>query len=185
MVTAARVTAAKFLTEQLSTYAADTGAKLDVAIAGFSDTYSERKGWTRLSKDSLGSLTSTLDGFADRAGGTDTDYWRENAENMHLSASLQGVLMTWLSRKPLIAGLQAGRFGQGYPVVSWYALLAGMGVFPDASELQPPSPHQARHDLAAVDDFVRRSASNFPDHRELLARIPPRRSDPSLQLYLW
>ncbi|GAB07335.1 hypothetical protein M2359_000526 [Gordonia amarae] len=72
---AARVTAAKFLTEQLSTYAADTGAKLDVAIAGFSDTYSERKGWTRLSKDSLGSLTSTLDGFADRAGGTDTDYW--------------------------------------------------------------------------------------------------------------
>ena len=72
---AARVTAARFLTEQLSTYADDTGASLDVAIAGFSDTYTERKGWTRLSKDSLGSLTSALDGFADRTGGTDTDYW--------------------------------------------------------------------------------------------------------------
>ncbi|RYE86419.1 MAG: tryptophan 7-halogenase, partial [Oxalobacteraceae bacterium] len=38
---------------------------------------------------------------------TDTDYWRENAENLHLSDSLQGVLMTWMSRKPLVAGLQA------------------------------------------------------------------------------
>lgn len=116
---------------------------------------------------------------------TDTDYWRDNAENLHLSESLQGVLMTWLSRKPLIAGLQAGRFGQGYPVVSWYALLAGMGIFPDADELQPPSPHQARHDLAAVDDFVRRSALNFPDHRELLGHIPPRHRGSTLQLYLW
>ena len=72
---AARVAAAKFLTEQLSTYATDTGVSLDVAIAGFSDTYSERKGWTTLSEKSLDSITATLDGFADRAGGTDTDYW--------------------------------------------------------------------------------------------------------------
>lgn len=114
---------------------------------------------------------------------TDTDYWRANAENMHLSESLQGVLLTWMSRKPLAAGLRAGRFGQGYPIVSWYALLAGMGLFPD--DLQPPTAHQARHDLAAVDDFIARSATNFPDHRELLARIPPRVGDKTLQLYLW
>ena len=116
---------------------------------------------------------------------TDTDYWRANAENMHLSESLQGVLMTWMSRKPLAAGLRAGRFGQGYPIVSWYALLAGMGIFPDAPDLQPPTAHEARHDLAAVDDFVQRSARNFPDHRELLTRIPPRAGDKTLQLYLW
>ena len=60
-----------------------------------------------------------------------------------------------------------------------------MGIFPDADELQPPSPHQARHDLAAVDDFVRRSALNFPDHRELLGHIPPRHRGSTLQLYLW
>ncbi len=114
---------------------------------------------------------------------TDTDYWRANAENMHLSESLQGVLMTWMSRKPLAPGLRAGHFGQGYPIVSWYALLAGMGIFPD--ELQAPKGHQARHDLAAVDDFVSRCATNFPDHRELLAHIPPRVGDKTLQLYLW
>jgi glycine/D-amino acid oxidase-like deaminating enzyme len=116
---------------------------------------------------------------------TDTEYWRANAENMHLSASLQQVLLTWMSRKPLAAGLKAGRFGQGYPIVSWYALLAGMGIFPDAQDLQPPTAEQARHSLEAVDDFVQRSALNFPDHRDLLANIPPRQGDKSLQLYLW
>lgn len=116
---------------------------------------------------------------------TDTDYWRANAENMKLSESLQRVLMTWMSRKPLAAGLKAGQFGQGYPIVSWYALLAGMGIFPDAQDLQPPTAHQARHSLEAVDDFVTRSALNFPDHRELLADIPPRAGDKTLQLYLW
>jgi len=116
---------------------------------------------------------------------TDTDYWRANAENMNLSASLQQVLTTWMSRKPLAAGLKSGRFGQGYPIVSWYALLAGMGVFPDAADLQPPTAHQARHRMDTVDDFVQRSALNFPDHRELLANIPPRVGDKSLQLYLW
>jgi len=116
---------------------------------------------------------------------TDTDYWRANAENMHLSESLQQVLMTWMSRKPLAPGLKAGRFGQGYPIVSWYALLAGMGIFPDAEDLQPPTAQQARHRLETVDDFVQRSALNFPDHRELLASIPPRAGDKTLQLYLW
>jgi len=116
---------------------------------------------------------------------TDTEYWRANADNMHLSESLQGVLMTWMSRKPLAAGLRAGRFGQGYPIVSWYALLAGMGIFPDAQDLQPPTAQQARHKLETVDDFVSRSALNFPDHRELLANIPPRVGDKTLQLYLW
>ena len=116
---------------------------------------------------------------------TDTDYWRANADNMNLSASLQQLLMTWMSRKPLAPGLKAERFGQGYPIVSWYALLAGMGVFPEAADLQSPTAHQARHRLDAVDDFVARSALNFPDHRELLANIPPRVGDKGLQLYLW
>ena len=116
---------------------------------------------------------------------SDTEYWRANAENMKLSESLQQVLMTWMSRKPLTAGLKAGRFGQGYPIVSWYALLAGMGIFPEGADLRPPTPHQARHRLETVDDFVARSATNFPDHRKLLANIPPRLGDKTLQLYLW
>lgn len=116
---------------------------------------------------------------------TDTDYWRANAQNMNLSDSLQAVLMTWMSRKPLVVSLKTGRFGQGYPAVSWYALLAGMGIFPDAGDLTPPTAQQARHDLAAVDHFIARSLDNFPDHRELLANIPPGNSDKLLQVYAW
>jgi hypothetical protein len=116
---------------------------------------------------------------------TDTDYWRANADNMALSPSLQQVLMTWMSRKPLAPALKSGRIGEGYPIVSWYALLAGMGIFPDAQDLQPPTAQQARHRIEAVDDFVARSALNFPEHRALLANIPPRVGDKALQLYLW
>ncbi len=60
-----------------------------------------------------------------------------------------------------------------------------MGIFPDASEMRPPTPQEARHRLDAGDDFVARSARNFPDHRDLLAHIPPRVGDKTLQIYLW
>ncbi|PTT85049.1 hypothetical protein DBR42_14580 [Pelomonas sp. HMWF004] len=60
-----------------------------------------------------------------------------------------------------------------------------MGIFPDAQDQQPPTAHQARHQLETVDDFLERNALNFPDHRELLANIPPRGGDKTLQLYLW
>lgn len=116
---------------------------------------------------------------------TDTEYWRANAANMALSPSLQGVLMTWMSRQPLAPALRAGRFGQGYPIVSWYALLAGMGIFPEGHDLRVATPQEARHRLEAVDDFVARSASNFPEHRALLSDIPSRVGDKTLQLYLW
>ncbi len=116
---------------------------------------------------------------------TDTDYWRDNTANAHLSEPLVQLLRTWMARKPIIGGLRQGQFGNAYPVVSWYCLLAGMGIFPDATSLQPPTPRQAQHNLAAIENLIERSAMNFPDHRGLLADIPPRVHEDSLQLYLW
>ncbi len=116
---------------------------------------------------------------------TDTEYWIANARNMNLSDSLQAVLTTWMSRQSLAQALRKGGFGQGYPILSWYALLCGMGIFPDAEGRLSPSAQLERHRLDSVDDFVFRSALNFPDHRELLAAIPPRLGDQSLEVYLW
>lgn len=116
---------------------------------------------------------------------TDTEYWRANADNTHLSESLTGVLRTWMDRKPLVAGLKKGLFGHAYPTVSWYALLAGMGIFPHPQDLRPPTPKQAQHDLAALDNMLARSATNYPDHRALLQDIPARATEGTLQLYLW
>ena len=116
---------------------------------------------------------------------TDTDYWRANAANTHLSRPLEHLLRTWLASRSLIPGLQKGSFGRGYPTMSWYSLLAGMGLFPDAQDMRAPSAVEAQHNLAAIDNLIERSAMNFPDHRALLQHIPARPDEQSLQIYLW
>ena len=115
----------------------------------------------------------------------DTDYWRANAANTHLSHPLKQLLATWLSSKPIIPGLKKGSFGQGYPTMSWYSLLAGVGLFPEAHDMRPPTPEEAQHDMDEIDNLIVRSAMNYPDHRQLLQDIPLKPTDPSLQVYLW
>lgn len=116
---------------------------------------------------------------------TDTDYWRANAANTHLSEPLQRLLKTWLASRPIIPGLKNGSFGHGYPTMSWYSLLAGMGLFPDPQEMRAPNAEEARHDLDALDNLLDRSAMNFPDQRDFLQHIPLKPKEKSLQLYLW
>ena len=114
---------------------------------------------------------------------TDTDYWRANAANTHLSEPLVRLLRTWLASRPIVGGIRRGAFGQGYPVMSWYSLLAGMGLFPD--DVGSHASGDAPHSLAAIDNLIERSARNFPDHRALLGAIPPRPREESLQVYFW
>jgi 2-polyprenyl-6-methoxyphenol hydroxylase-like FAD-dependent oxidoreductase len=116
---------------------------------------------------------------------TDTEYWRANAANVNLSQPLQRLLRTWLSSRPIIGGLQQGTYGRGYPAMSWYCMLAGMGLFPDPQDMHATPPGKLQHNLTAIDNLLERSAANFPDHRSLLANIPPRPRETSLQLYLW
>lgn len=116
---------------------------------------------------------------------TDTDYWRANAANTRLSAPLQQLLRTWLASRPITAGIAHGKFGRGYPIMSWYSLLAGMGLFPDDREMRPPTAQEAKYDMAEIDTLIARSAANFPDHREFLAAIPPKPEPSSLQVYFW
>jgi 2-polyprenyl-6-methoxyphenol hydroxylase-like FAD-dependent oxidoreductase len=100
---------------------------------------------------------------------TDTDYWRANAANDALSAPLHLLLRTWLSSQPIAPGIENGSFGTGCSALSWYCLLAGVGLFPDVQ----PGANEAGADLAGIDDFIRRSTLNFPDHRAWLRAIPP------------
>jgi len=116
---------------------------------------------------------------------SDTDYWRANAANTHLSEPLQQLLRTWLASRPISAGIAKGAFGRGYPIMSWYSLLAGVGLFPDEREMRAPTPQEAKYDMAEVDTLLDRSAINFPDHRAFLGAIPPKRKPSSLQVYFW
>ncbi len=70
-----RVGAAKYLARQLADYADRTGVTIDVSIAGFSSDYTQELGWTKLDKNALPQVESTLDSFKTRNTGNDTDYW--------------------------------------------------------------------------------------------------------------
>ena len=115
----------------------------------------------------------------------DTEYWRANAANMDLSDSLKKLYAAWMGGKSIVPGVRAQVIGQGYPIVSWYSLMAGMGIFPDPQDLRPPTAQEARYRLAEIDGLLDSSAANYPDHREALEHIRPRREIPDMRLYLW
>jgi glycine/D-amino acid oxidase-like deaminating enzyme len=116
---------------------------------------------------------------------TDTEYWRANAANMNLSDDLKKLYAMWMAGKSIAPGVGKQTIGKGYPVFSWYALMAGMGIFPERGDLHPPNAQDARYDVAEIDNLLERSSANYPDHRDALGSIAPRRTDPTLQIYFW
>lgn len=115
----------------------------------------------------------------------DTEYWRANAANLNLSDDLKQLYSLWMAGKSIAPAVRQQALGKGYPVFSWYSIMAGMGIFPDAQQLREPSPEEGRFSLAEIDNLLSRSSANYPDHREALTHIAPRRTDPSLQIYFW
>lgn len=116
---------------------------------------------------------------------TDTDYWRANSANRALSDNLKRIYGAWTSGQSIVAGIRAQEIGYGYPVMSWFAILAGMGVFPEPASLRPPTAQEARYNLSEVDDLLNRCVGNYPDHRRVLDCIPRSRPPLTLQLYFW
>ena len=115
----------------------------------------------------------------------DTEYWRANARNAHLSESLKELYRLWFSGEGIAKAVGEQTLGRGYGVLSWYSLFCGMGIFPEGAQLRAPTPRDGRDGVAEIDDLLTRSARNYPDHRALLAAIPPRYRAPSLQAYYW
>jgi len=116
---------------------------------------------------------------------TDTDYWRANAANLRLSEPLKHLLSLWMSGKGIAPPVRQQALGKGYPVFSWYSIMAGMGIFPDAAILHAPAAAESTYRLTAIDNLLDRSELNYRDHREVLQNIPPRRTTDSLQIYFW
>lgn len=73
--TAQRVVAAKYLVQQLATYAQDAGTELNIAVAGFDAQYAVTSPWRRLNKSSVGALSADLDAYKRADNGFETDYW--------------------------------------------------------------------------------------------------------------
>src|SRR5207244_3744570 len=115
---------------------------------------------------------------------TDTEYWRANAANANVSDSLKRLYGLWMSGQSITAEVGKQAIGKGYPIFSWYCIMAGMGIFPGKERLRPPDPRQ-HYDMAEVDDLIGRSALNFRSQTEVLREIPRKRPDRSLQVYFW
>lgn len=116
---------------------------------------------------------------------TDSDYWRANAANLHLSEPLKQLLSLWMSGRGIAAPVRQQTLGKGYPVFSWYSIMAGMGIFPSPAALHAPKGREVAYRLTEIDNLLDRSALNYRDHREVLGSIPPRRKNDSLQVYFW
>jgi glycine/D-amino acid oxidase-like deaminating enzyme len=101
----------------------------------------------------------------------DTEYWRANANNQKIPLSLYQILKTWLSGQNLSDELARQQIDHYYPSMSWHCLLAGYGIYPDAAQLKPGNSEALKHDVAMLQQFIRRCGLNFPDHRQYLQQL--------------
>lgn len=116
---------------------------------------------------------------------TDTDYWRANAGNTQLSEPLKQLYGMWSSAdKSLKSLIREQKIGVGYPILSWYCLLAGMGIFPTINPNAKTDIADNTTKLTQLDELLNRSALNFKSQKEILQNIPTAQDNP-LQLYLW
>ena len=90
-----------------------------------------------------------------------------------------------MSGNNIVGEINALGSASAYPVFSWYCIMAGMGIFPDAECLRPASGREQQFSIAEIQNLLSRGATNFRDHRTVLQQIPPRRTEESLQIYFW
>ena len=108
---------------------------------------------------------------------TDTDYWRLNSENPNISNNLKKIVQAWLHSQDLNKAFVEGKINSFYPPVSWHALLAGYGVFPETNEQLPDNSQAHKYDLGHIDQFIQRSALNYDDHHVFLSAMQAGSSD--------
>jgi tryptophan 6-halogenase len=100
----------------------------------------------------------------------DSQYWRDNSVNPNISNNLKRIVQSWVKGDDLNQTLTQSDIVSFYPPVSWHALLAGYGVFPPINPQLEDNSLAYKYDLAHIDQFIKRSSSNFQDHSTFLNR---------------
>jgi glycine/D-amino acid oxidase-like deaminating enzyme len=149
---------------------------VQATVEGFAHAY-ESGGFTPAHRDAFNrSIAARFEGVRDyivchyRANRrTDTPYWRDNAANDRLSDTLKAMLTAWFTGQDISDAVERLDIGRYYAPISWHCLLAGYGTFPEQAPRDMGT--RATAQMARVDDFVRRAALNFEDHKAVLARM--------------
>ena len=97
---------------------------------------------------------------------SDTEYWRANRENMHISDSLRHILDCWDKGGDITAEIARQNIAAYYPAVSWHCLLAGYGRFAPLNTGKGPVNDDKN--LLQIDGFIKRCAKQFKGHQDAL-----------------
>jgi hypothetical protein len=98
----------------------------------------------------------------------DTDYWRQNRENKHMSDVLKQILGCWMSGGDLSKEFHERDIRSSYLPMSWYCIFAGHGHYPDIQSSSGRTPRAGDVAMTEIDEFVRRCAMNFRTQNEQL-----------------
>lgn len=91
---------------------------------------------------------------------SDSDYWVANARNQHLSDNLKAMITAWFTHEG-IAETNARTYAQPpYSPMSWHALFAGYGSFPDPGRMRAPVGDDLRP-FHAVEEMLSACERNF------------------------
>ena len=104
-------------------------------------------------------------------GRTDTDYWRANTANQHLSDSLKRLITCWFTGGDLTQEITEQGIDCYYPALSWHCLLGGYGQYPEDARMTPPEADLPVADMARIDAFIAGCARNFRSHDVVLADL--------------
>ena len=100
----------------------------------------------------------------------DTDYWKENAENQHISDSLRHILSTWVGGQDLTRELHRQDIEKYYTSISWHCMLSGYGFYPNHT-LKKDEKRASRFSSEHIGDFHSRCALNFKHHSVQLSAL--------------
>lgn len=86
-------------------------------------------------------------------------YWADAAAMDDLSDNLRAMITAWFTGGDLGATIADLGIGGYYGAISWHALFAGYGIFPEPARSAQPGDGAA--DMVAVEDFLSRCALNY------------------------
>lgn len=92
---------------------------------------------------------------------SDTAYWRENAANQHLSDGLKAMITAWFTQGHIAAANRAAYERPHYPAMSWHALIAGYGTFPEPAKMRPLPGWVEGASMFDIDSMLDACALNF------------------------
>jgi len=98
----------------------------------------------------------------------DSDYWRANRDNEHLSDALGTLLQAWFDRADIAKEIARTQGASHFSAASWHCLLAGYGAFPPIAPNQPGTGDLYQE--GRIEHFLHACASNFSSHATCLDR---------------